>query len=199
MIAIVPSRGPSIATTPFPFTVAVTGQHFPYCVSFPRLLSRKSAPFVIQGLGQHVPDPQAASPGPKMSTTAPTSARHIVNFITGNKNKLVEVKAILEPAIQVENQALDLKEVQGTLEEVTLDKCRAAADLVRLGSQAPSSTSLLENAQLMRCKGPRSRASGRHVPVLQCPKRTPRSLHVSISSRPSRPFLHWPGPVCMHN
>lgn len=62
--------------------------------------------------------------------SAPSQARHIVNFITGNANKLGEVKAILEPAIQVENQALDLLEIQGTLEEVTLDKCRRAADLV---------------------------------------------------------------------
>ncbi len=65
---------------------------------------------------------------------AATEVRHIVNFITGNKNKLSEVKAILEPAIQVESQALDLIEVQGTLDEVTLDKCRRAADLVRFFS-----------------------------------------------------------------
>jgi hypothetical protein len=64
--------------------------------------------------------------------TTPTAARHIVNFITGNANKLGEVKAILEPAIQVESQTLDLIEIQGTLEEVTLDKCRRAADLVEL-------------------------------------------------------------------
>ncbi len=61
---------------------------------------------------------------------ATTEVRHVVNFITGNKNKLSEVKAILEPAIQVESQALDLIEVQGTLDEVTIDKCRRAADLV---------------------------------------------------------------------
>ncbi|KAK1760729.1 inosine triphosphate pyrophosphatase [Echria macrotheca] len=62
--------------------------------------------------------------------TTPTAARHIVNFITGNKNKLSEVKAILEPAIQVDSQTLDLIEIQGTLEQVTLDKCRRAADLI---------------------------------------------------------------------
>ena len=56
----------------------------------------------------------------------------LVNFITGNANKLHEVKAILEPTIQVESQALDLIEIQGTLEEVTIDKCRRAADLVDL-------------------------------------------------------------------
>ncbi|KAK0635187.1 putative inosine triphosphate pyrophosphatase [Bombardia bombarda] len=65
------------------------------------------------------------------TTTAPTAARHIVNFITGNANKLTEVKAILEPAIQVDSQELDLIEIQGTLEEVTLDKCRRAADLIQ--------------------------------------------------------------------
>ncbi|AEO62815.1 uncharacterized protein THITE_2141037 [Thermothielavioides terrestris NRRL 8126] len=62
--------------------------------------------------------------------TTPTAARPIVNFITGNANKLGEVKAILEPAIQVESRSLDLIEIQGTLEEVTLDKCRRAADLI---------------------------------------------------------------------
>jgi inosine triphosphate pyrophosphatase len=62
--------------------------------------------------------------------TTPTAARHIVNFITGNANKLREVKAILEPAIQVESQAVDVPELQGTVEEVTLDKCRRAADIV---------------------------------------------------------------------
>lgn len=54
-----------------------------------------------------------------------------VNFITGNANKLREVKAILEPAIRVESFSLDIEEVQGSLEEVTLAKCRKAAETVR--------------------------------------------------------------------
>ncbi|CAJ2507470.1 Uu.00g086560.m01.CDS01 [Anthostomella pinea] len=59
------------------------------------------------------------------------AARPVLNFITGNANKLAEVKAILEVAgITVQNQALDLPEIQGTLEEVTLEKCRVAADRV---------------------------------------------------------------------
>lgn len=62
---------------------------------------------------------------------AAASTTTVVNFITGNKNKLAEVKAILEPAgIRVASQALDLVEVQGTLEDVTLAKCRAAAEQV---------------------------------------------------------------------
>jgi inosine triphosphate pyrophosphatase len=62
--------------------------------------------------------------------TLPDPVRHNVNFITGNANKLREVKAILEPAIQVDSHTLDLIEIQGTVDEVTLDKCRRAADLV---------------------------------------------------------------------
>ncbi|KAI2623270.1 inosine triphosphatase [Hypoxylon sp. NC1633] len=55
----------------------------------------------------------------------------VVNFITGNANKLQEVRAVLEPAgIAVRSQKLDLPEIQGTLEEVTEAKCRAAAALV---------------------------------------------------------------------
>ncbi|KAI1468490.1 Ham1-like protein [Daldinia caldariorum] len=60
------------------------------------------------------------------------SSAPVLNFITGNANKLSEVRAILEPAgIVVRNQPLDLPEVQGTLEDVTREKCRAAAAAVR--------------------------------------------------------------------
>lgn len=55
----------------------------------------------------------------------------VLNFITGNANKLSEVRAILEPAgITVRNQPLDLPEIQGSLEDVTREKCRAAAAAV---------------------------------------------------------------------
>lgn len=63
--------------------------------------------------------------------TMASQATQAVNFITGNKNKLGEVKAILEPAIEVNSRALDLIEVQGTLEQVTIAKCRAAAEQVK--------------------------------------------------------------------
>ncbi|EON66570.1 Ham1 family protein [Coniosporium apollinis CBS 100218] len=54
-----------------------------------------------------------------------------LNFITGNKNKLAEVKAILEDTgVELKSQAIDLVEVQGTVEEVTADKCRRAAEAV---------------------------------------------------------------------
>lgn len=59
-----------------------------------------------------------------------------INLITGNANKLADIKAILEPIeILVKNQAIDLPEIQGTIEEITTAKCRRAADLVCLTTQ----------------------------------------------------------------
>ena len=53
-----------------------------------------------------------------------------LNFITGNANKLVEVKAILGDVVDLQSQSLDLVEVQGTVEDISLDKCRRAAEMV---------------------------------------------------------------------
>jgi inosine triphosphate pyrophosphatase len=53
-----------------------------------------------------------------------------LNFITGNKNKLAEVKAILGDTVDLRSQALDLVEIQGTIEEISADKCRRAAEAV---------------------------------------------------------------------
>lgn len=56
-----------------------------------------------------------------------------LNFITGNKNKLAEVQAILaETPVKLQNQSLDLLEIQGTIEEISRDKALRAADQVRL-------------------------------------------------------------------
>lgn len=54
-----------------------------------------------------------------------------LNFITGNGNKLAEVQAILGDAVQVASQSLDLTEIQGSIEEISRDKCRRAASIVR--------------------------------------------------------------------
>lgn len=56
-----------------------------------------------------------------------------LNFITGNKNKLLEVQTILAGVVELKSQALDLIEVQGTIEDVTLDKCKRAAEMVCTG------------------------------------------------------------------
>ena len=53
-----------------------------------------------------------------------------LNFITGNKNKLAEVQAILSGVVPLRSQSLDLVEIQGTIDEISKDKCRRAAAIV---------------------------------------------------------------------
>ncbi|RJE22140.1 hypothetical protein PHISCL_05537 [Aspergillus sclerotialis] len=53
-----------------------------------------------------------------------------LNFITGNKNKLAEVRAILGNVIEVDNQAVEVPEIQGTIEEIAKEKCRRAAEAI---------------------------------------------------------------------
>jgi len=55
-----------------------------------------------------------------------------LNFITGNKNKLAEVQTILSSTpVKLQNQSIDLLEIQGTIEEISLHKCRTAADIIK--------------------------------------------------------------------
>lgn len=54
----------------------------------------------------------------------------VVNFVTGNANKLKEVKALLEPNVTVQSRALDIEEIQGSIEEITVAKTQKAAAMV---------------------------------------------------------------------
>lgn len=54
-----------------------------------------------------------------------------LNFITGNKDKLLVAKAILGNTVNLQSQSLDLVEIQGTIEQISVNKCRRAADAVR--------------------------------------------------------------------
>ena len=54
-----------------------------------------------------------------------------LNFITGNANKLAEVQAILSSTpVDLQSQAVDLIEIQGTIEEISRDKALRAAEEV---------------------------------------------------------------------
>lgn len=53
-----------------------------------------------------------------------------INFITGNKNKLSEVRSILGNVIEVDSQAVDVPEIQGTIEEIAKEKAKRAAEAV---------------------------------------------------------------------
>ncbi|KIK62933.1 hypothetical protein GYMLUDRAFT_41211 [Collybiopsis luxurians FD-317 M1] len=54
-------------------------------------------------------------------------------FVTGNANKLKEVKEILsagDAPIDIDSKSLDIDEIQGSTQEVSKAKCKRAADLL---------------------------------------------------------------------
>ncbi|KAF3389185.1 Inosine triphosphate pyrophosphatase [Penicillium rolfsii] len=51
-------------------------------------------------------------------------------FVTGNPNKVIEVNAILGDSIPIRTLALEIPEIQGSLEDIARDKCRRAAKIV---------------------------------------------------------------------
>ncbi|KAH9833820.1 inosine triphosphate pyrophosphatase-like protein [Rhodofomes roseus] len=52
-------------------------------------------------------------------------------FVTGNANKLKEVRAILaQSGVEIDSQELDIPEVQGSTQEVAIAKCKRAAELL---------------------------------------------------------------------
>jgi hypothetical protein len=69
---------------------------------------------------------------PHLITTTTMPRPTTLNFITGNANKLAEVQAILSdvPGLNLTSKAVDLPELQGSIEEISLDKARRAADEV---------------------------------------------------------------------
>nr|QZA75325.1 polyprotein [Cassava brown streak virus] len=53
-----------------------------------------------------------------------------ITFVTGNAQKLKEVKQIFGPTIPIVSRKVDLPEPQGTVEEIIKEKARVAAELV---------------------------------------------------------------------
>jgi hypothetical protein len=69
----------------------------------------------------------------KMSSLQSQPRPQTLNFITGNANKLSEVRAILADVQGLQVQSRDvpgLDEIQGTIAEVARDKCSKAAAVV---------------------------------------------------------------------
>ncbi|KAL4902457.1 hypothetical protein BDW74DRAFT_64400 [Aspergillus multicolor] len=75
-----------------------------------------------------------------------------LNFITGNKNKLAEVRTILGNVVDVQSQAVDVPEIQGTIEEIAKAKCRHAASAV--GGPVLTEDTALEFHALQGLPGP---------------------------------------------
>lgn len=78
-----------------------------------------------------------------------TKSRPALTFVTGNKNKLEEVKQILASAgdlpFDMTNRKIDLPELQGDPSEIAAEKCRLAAQEVN-GPCLTEDTSLCFNA-----------------------------------------------------
>lgn len=102
---------------------------------------------------------------------------HSVCFITSNANKLQEVKAILEPSIKVQSQSIDLEEMQGSVEEVTLSKCQRAADAV--SETAGHTSDGLAEFTHVNYIGEWASSSGGYCTVLQRSWRASWCLYVS--------------------
>ncbi|KAL9550282.1 hypothetical protein MBANPS3_004806 [Mucor bainieri] len=66
-------------------------------------------------------------------------------FVTGNKNKLSEVQAILKGVIDVESHKIDLPELQGETEEIAKQKSKLAAEILN-GPCITEDTALCFNA-----------------------------------------------------
>lgn len=53
-----------------------------------------------------------------------------LTLVTGNRHKISELNAILGSSAILNSIDLDLPEIQGTVEEITREKCRVAAEKV---------------------------------------------------------------------
>ena len=105
----------------------------------------------------------------------PTVPQELV-FVTGNANKLREVQAILGSSVpSLTNRALDLPELQGTIEDVTLDKAqRAAAEVCPPPRPPPFAQVCLTGID----RWPRNRRG--YVPLLQRPQRPSWALREMV-------------------
>ena len=101
-----------------------------------------------------------------------------LNFITGNANKLLEVKAILGDTILLKNQSLDLVEIQGTVEEVSIDKCKRAAEIVCCNLYSILSLSVISLPLTSLATDRWSSSYRGHMSLLQGYERSTRSLYV---------------------
>ncbi|KAI7862798.1 inosine triphosphate pyrophosphatase [Spinellus fusiger] len=75
---------------------------------------------------------------------ATNEMRNLV-FVSGNKNKLIEVQAILANTISVTSRKIDLPELQGTTSYIAEEKCKMASTMLN-GPCITEDTSLCFNA-----------------------------------------------------
>jgi inosine triphosphate pyrophosphatase len=54
-----------------------------------------------------------------------------LNFITGNENKLAEVRAILNSVVDLQSKSIEVDEIQGTIEAIASSKASLAAEKIQ--------------------------------------------------------------------
>jgi hypothetical protein len=119
-------------------------------------------------------------PTPSQTTTKPELKPH------------TQVQAILDGVISLSNQNIDLVEIQGTVEDVTSDKARRAAEAVRI-MPCPNIAYKL----ICKTPGQRPSPSRRHMSLFQSHERFTRAVHVRLI--PHRPFLRPSSALSRHS
>uniref|UniRef100_A0A0M3IK75 Inosine triphosphate pyrophosphatase n=1 Tax=Ascaris lumbricoides TaxID=6252 RepID=A0A0M3IK75_ASCLU len=74
---------------------------------------------------------QQAIASSEMFTFSDVLAMQTLKFVTGNANKLKEVRAILSPHFEVESVNIDLPEYQGQPDDIARSKCLAAVQKLK--------------------------------------------------------------------
>jgi len=112
-----------------------------------------------------------------------------LNFITGNKHKLAEVQAILASTpVKLRSQSIDLPEVQGDIEEISIDKAKRAAEIVRTAHDGQKLEGALIDS-LTFAIGTRPRTGRRYMSRLQCVGRAAWPLRVRFCHPTALPSL----------
>ncbi|OZJ04288.1 hypothetical protein BZG36_02578 [Bifiguratus adelaidae] len=124
----------------------------PDLIDFHSIRGRKAGPFILVDLilqvnptltvekAHRVEDAvRRARSNLRIDNYRESMGKHQLVFVTGNKNKLAEVQAILGDTVDLVNRSLDLPEIQGTPEEVARAKCIAAAEQDHVSPKIPVS------------------------------------------------------------
>jgi inosine triphosphate pyrophosphatase len=75
-----------------------------------------------------------------------------LNFITGSAGKLRESRAILGDLVDLQSEAVEIDEIQGSIEEIAEDKCRRAS--IAIDGPALTEDTALEFRALKGLPGP---------------------------------------------
>ncbi|POW14286.1 hypothetical protein PSTT_03067 [Puccinia striiformis] len=122
---------------------------------------------------------------------------HSIVFVTGNANKLREVKKILcsdissdaSLKIEVESKALDLPEIQGSTQDVAREKSKAAAKLI--GGPCITEASLISLIHSVARKVCPSKLTRRCLPSFRIPHCASKLWVIYQVNSIKGPYIKW--------